>query len=377
MPSDSLAAIRGTRIAHLIECDGPGGAERMLAELATEFARHDCPGVVYVPENGEGWLDRELESAGVIIEHFRLERPLSPKFARGLAASFRRHNVAIAHAHEFTMSVYGAWAARMAGIPHVMTMHGGRYYAGRTVRRVALRLAASFSGAVVAVSDELAEHLSRDLHLSRERISVIANGVRERPLPSRTIRDELGLTGTDRLLLAIGNLYPVKGHRHLLGAVALLQRKHPALHVAIAGRGETKTALEDQARELGLSDRFHLLGFRSDIAALLAGADVFVLPSLSEGLPLALLEAMFAARPIVASEVGEIATVLRGDAGVLVPRGDDQALASAIDRVLQDPVAARRLGDRAARRAAEDYSLAHSVTRYAQLYEKLLGRANR
>jgi glycosyltransferase involved in cell wall biosynthesis len=371
----SLDAIRGTTIAHLIESDGPGGAERMLAELATEFARNGSPGVVFLPENGEGWLEREVAASGITIEHFRLDRPLSPRFAHDLAASFRRHKIGLAHSHEFSLGVYGAWAARKAAIPHLITMHGGRYYAARPTRRLALALAARSSGQIVAVSNELAAHLSRDLHIPRERVSVIMNGVRQRPLPRVTIRDELGLAASDRLLLAVGNLYPVKGHKHLLGAAARLSTQYPTLHVAIAGRGDTAAALEAQALALGLADRIHLLGFRSDIAALLAGADIFVHPSLAEGLPLALLEAMFAARPIVASDVGEIAQVLSAGTGVTVPPADEAALSSAIGRLLEDPASARAMGERAARRAADEYSLERSVERYADIYAQLLARA--
>ena len=374
-PQDSLAAIRGRCIAQLIESDGPGGAERMVVEVATSLAAAGCPGVVFVPANAEGWIERELAGSGVTVEHFRLKRPFSPRFSRELAATFRRHNISLAHSHEFSMGVYGAWAARRAGIPHLLTMHGGRYYAGRPVRRGALGIAARASGGIVAVSAELADHLSRDLRFPRDRIAVIMNGVRQRPLPAVTVRGELGLGPSDPLLLAMGNLYPVKGHRHLLSAAARLRERHPALHVAIAGRGECAAALEAQARELGFPERVHLLGFRSDIATLLAGATVFVHPSLSEGLPLAILEAMFAARPIVASNVGEIGKVLGADAGTLVPPGDESALASAIDGLLNDPARARAMGERAAQRAAAEYSLAKAVARYADLYANLLSSA--
>ena len=123
-----------------------------------------------------------------------------------------------------------------------------------------------------------------------------------------------------------------------------------------------------------MSARFHLLGLRSDVANVLAGADVFVLPSLSEGLPLALIEAMLAARPIVATTVGEVGAVLDGDAthaGVLVPPGDAAALARALADVLSDPNEARRLAAAAALRA-EDYTLARMTERYVGLYATLL-----
>ena len=198
---------------------------------------------------------------------------------------------------------------------------------------------------------------------------------RHRRLLYAGARAQLTRDYTDRLLVAVGNLYPVKGHRHLIDAVALLAARHPALHVAIAGRGALEGDLRAAARDRGLADRVHLIGLRSDVPAVLAAADVFVLPSLSEGLPLALLEAMFAGRPIVASAVGEVSAALaHGVAGVLVPPGDPQALAAALDGVLSDPQRAGELGRAAVRRAAAEYDISRMVRRYVDLYEEALGR---
>jgi len=368
--------LRGLRFAHLIESDGPGGAERMLASLATELQAAGSENVVIVPAEGEGWLGRELHGTGVRVEQFHLDRPFSPAFARGLEETLRRHRVVLAHSHEFTMAVYGAWAARRAGIPHLFTMHGSRYYAERLRRRIALRVAATLSDSVVAVSHILARQLRRDLWLSADRAVTIPNGVRQMPVGPSSLREELRLTAADQLVVAVGNLYPVKGHTYLLEALALLAARFPRLHVAIAGRGELADPLLAQARRLQMTRRFHLLGLRSDIGNVLAGSDVFVLPSLSEGVPLALLEAMLAGKPIVATAVGEVPTVLKGGhAGVVVRPGDAAVLADALASLLSDPAEARRLGAAAAARASEAYTLSSMLDRYAALYEKALAPA--
>jgi len=367
------SGLTGMRIAHLIESDGPGGAERVVAQLATALQGAGTENVVFLPAHGEGWLAGQLHGSGVAIEHFHVDRPISPACARSLEDAFRRHRIAVAHSHEFSMAVYGAWSAWRAGIPHVITMHGGRYYAGRLRRRLALRTAIALSGRTVAVSNCLAGDISRSLRMRRSRIVTIPNGVRYTPPERVTLRDELRLGPRDRLVVSVGNLYPVKGHRHLVDAVARLDRRHPTLHVAIAGRGELEEALALRAIDHGLTDRIHLLGLRSDIAAILAAADVFVLPSLSEGLPLALLEAMFAGRPIIASDVGEVAVALGyGEAGVLVEAGNPRALATALDAMLSDPNQARQLGARAARRAAAEYDVSRMVHRYVVTYEELV-----
>ena len=364
------------RFAHLIESDGPGGAERMLVSVAAHLQATGSDNLVIAPARGEGWLARELTGTGVQVELFHLDRPFSPKFARWLGEVFRRHRIALAHSHEFTMTVYGAWAARRVGIPHLITMHGSRYYAGYLRRRIAMRLAVQVSSAVVAVSRTLSQHLARDLWIRPSRIVTIPNGVR-RPLidaPS-TLRAELELQSGDQLVIAVGNLYPVKGHAVLLDALALLAARFPRLHVAIAGRGELEHPLRSRAEELQVSDRFHLLGLRADIANVLAGADVFVLPSLSEGVPLALLEAMLTARPVVASAVGDVPIVLDGGrAGLLVPPSDAAALAARLEELLSDPARARALSAVAQARATAAYTFDVMMDAYRALYARALGQ---
>src|SRR6185295_646134 len=362
------------RIAQLIESDGPGGAERVVVDLAKGFQAAGNQSVVFLPADGEGWLARQLQGSGVAIEYFHLDRPVSPACARSLAAAFRRHRVAIAHSHEFSMAVYGASASWLAGVQHIITMHGSRYYAGRLQRRAALRAAIALSGGTVAVSTQLAGQMSHDLLVRRSRIAMISNGVQHTAADGTPVRAELRLGAGDRLLVSVGNLYPVKGHVHLIDALALLADRHPNLHLAICGRGALESALLARARDHRLAN-VHLLGLRSDVGAVLAAADLFVLQSLSEGLPLALLEAMFTGCPIVASDVGDVAVALaQGDAGILVEPGSAAALARALDLLLSDRTRARQLAERAFRRAAAEYDVSHMVRRYRAVYDDLLGR---
>ena len=368
----ALDRIRGTRIAHLIETDGPGGAERMVAALARAFAESGCPGIAVVPRHGEGWLRRELANAVEAVP-FALDGRPSLRTAAALAALLRARRVQLVHSHEFTMAVYGAAAARWLGVPHVITMHGGAYYASAPHRRFALGAAARMSDGMVAVSESVARRLRADLRLGNAPVTVIRNGVRPTPPGHPTLRAELGLSRTDRLIVTVGNLYPVKGHDTLIDALALLDARAPRTHVAIAGRGDQHDQLRAQAERLGIGSRVHLLGYRGDVADLLASADVFALPSRSEGLPLALLEAMFAGLPIVATDVGEVSAVLGAHAGLVVPPGDDALFAAALTVVLGDSRSAAMLGAAARARAAAEFDLARVVERYAALYARQMG----
>lgn len=375
--TDHFRPIHGERIAHLIESGGLGGAERMVSELAREQSEHGCAVTVFLPERGDPWLADQLQGSAVDVEYYQLDTPLSPRCARDIANAFRRRHITLAHSHEFSMAVYGACAARAASIPHVVTMHGGRYYSGRVRRRLAMRFALASSQAAVAVSEAAAAQLSADLYVARSRIAVIPNGVRAAPPVEPTLRAELGLPASTPILLAVGNLYPVKGHRHLVEALALMPAA-TAAHLVIAGRGECEDDLVVLAERLGVRDRLHLLGHRADVPNLLASASVFVQPSLSEGLPCSLLEAMFAGRAVVATDVGDMGAALGQDGGLLVPPGSAQALADAIGGLLGDPARADRLASIAARRATEAYGLTTMLDRYADLYAGLLaGRRRR
>lgn len=358
-------------VAILIESDGPGGAERMVAMLATTLQEAGHPVLVILPAKGEGWLAEQLRHTRVSIEHFRLPRPVSFGTARQITNMIRTFGARTVHSHEFSMAVYGAVAAMRARVPHVVTMHGSRYYAERLRRRVAMRWAARRS-VLVAVSATMADHLSRDLGIEPGAVHVIANGVHLAPGRPDRVRAELRLDAAATLLLAVGSLYPVKGHSYLLEALARLSERHGAVHLAIAGRGNELGALQAQAASLGISDRVHFLGLRSDVPDLLAAADLFVHPSLSEELPVAVLEAMAAFRPVIATAVGDVPKALdQGQAGVLVPSEDAAALARAIDDLLDDPERALLLGKRAHTRATEWYGLSGMVASYQDIYARL------
>src|ERR671918_1106643 len=117
------SAVRGLNVAHLIECDGPGGAETVVAQMAIALQAAGARNVVFLPANGEGWLARQLEGSGVTIDYFHVDRPVSPPCARSLHQAFRRHQIAIAHSHEFSMAVYGGGGSGGPRVSPLLTMY--------------------------------------------------------------------------------------------------------------------------------------------------------------------------------------------------------------------------------------------------------------
>lgn len=363
-------------VALMIESDGPGGAERMLLQLAEELRHRGWEVVPVGPAVGCGWLSEECRRRGFLPEAFRLRFPADPGCVTSLVEIFRRRGVTKVHSHEFTMAVFGAAAARLVGVPHVITMHGGLGFADRWRRRAAFRWACRRSRAVVAVSHAGRTALAERLGIPAGEVMVVPNGIRPEAPSGADIRTSLGVGPGAVLLLAVGNLYPVKGHDLLFRALALLDPGLPSWHLAIAGRGEERERLLALADELDLGPHVSLLGYRADIADLLAAADVFIMPSRSEGLPLALLEAMFARRAIVASAVGGIPEVVRHEAeSLLVPPEDVAGLARAVTRVVQDAGLRGRLGHAALARAQSHFSVGAMTDAYELLYTRVGPRA--
>jgi glycosyltransferase involved in cell wall biosynthesis len=359
------------RIALMLETDGPGGAETVLLQLAEELRRRGHDVMPVGPASGCGWLGGEFRARGFTPRTYVLRRPLDWACVTSLTALLRTHGSQVVHSHEFTMAVYGAAAARRAGARHVITMHGGRYYAEAWRRRAALRWAMARSAATTAVSGATAADLRRTVGVPDHAVRVVPNGI-EMPRGRRELlRRELGLGDEELLIVAIGNLYPVKGHAVLVRALGELEQQGgtPPWRLAIAGRGEEEAPLRSLADDAGIAPRVHLLGFRSDAPDILAAGDIFVMPSLSEGLPLALVEAMATGLPIVASDVGGIPEVVARDAeAVLVPSASPNALAAAIRSLLVDPVRRAALGAAAQRRAHRDFSVDTMGNAYEALY---------
>ena len=367
MPAHSL------RIAMMLESDGPGGAEMMVFRLSEELRRRGHTVIPVGPANGTGWLGGLFREAGISPEVFRLRRPLDPRCVTGLVQLFRDHAIDAVHSHEFTMAVYGAAATRVAGIPHVVTMHGGFKSCAALRRRIALRWAIRSSATTVMVSAATRRQFATDLGMNERRFAVVPNGVPHRTGVAHAVRAEFGIGADECVLLAVGTLERHKGHRILLEALSHVNRERAGLpwRLIIAGGrgGDQHDSLLDLVDEAGFSDRVHIVTNRSDIPDLLALSDIFVMPSLIEGLPMALLEAMIARKAIIASATAGIPEAIEsGRDGLLVAPGDVGGLARGLKALLTDPGLRAESGEAAGARARKEFSVEVMADRYESLY---------
>lgn len=234
----------------------------------------------------------------------------------------------------------------------------------------------------VAISQAAKESNARALKVPLERISVIHRGRDPGPFappPAHVVaavRRSLGVENGSPLLLNVARLQHRKGQEELLAALAVVVRKHPQVRLLIAGEGAYRQRLAELIDTYGLSEHVRLLGLREDVPQLLHAADLFVLPSHFEGHSGSLLEAMFAGKPIIATDIGPTReSITHMESGCLVPVGDALALAEAILRQLEDPAAARRLGAEARRVALERFQTAVAAHRHEELYDRLVARS--
>jgi glycosyltransferase involved in cell wall biosynthesis len=372
--TDRSEPVRRPRVLLLITLAEVGGAQAYVAELLPALAgRFD----VLVAAHGPGPLRAAAAKAGVRfvgLEHVR--RPINPwRDVAGfveLVRLLRRERPDILHASSSKAGVLGRLAALVAGVPiRIFTVHGWAFNAhsglASSLYRWADRLARPVTTVTICVSENERAAGMRAATCNAERTVVIRNAV------SLDGRPRARHGNARPLLIAVGRLKAPKDFVTFIRALALLPAD--SFEALIVGDGPDRSTLESELRQLGLEDRVRLIGERHDVPDLLAAADVFVLSSVSEGLPVSVLEAMAAELPVVASHVGGLPElVLDGETGLLVePRAADQ-LAAALGRLVADGDLGRRLGA-AGRAYVESHFDPESFARgHVDLYAEELAR---
>lgn len=370
-PTQRGAAPKPRTVVHFTDTVAFGGAERMLLTLMAALDQGRWrPVLVCHPGAGTERLLESARRAGIETRAVEREVGAVRRFS-ALVRTVRGEHASVFHAHltwplRCSTGIVAAAAARVPAI--VATQHLLPLLPARPPR-VKRAVVQACVDRYVAVSTAMGVALRSGL--PAERVSVIHNGIPVEPY--RGARDAAirrTLAPDDApLVLTVARLHAQKGIPFLLGALARL----PRVRLAIAGDGPDRVALESEAVRLGVADRVRMLGEREDVPELLAACDVFVLPSLFEGLPVSVLEAMASARPVIATAIGGTAEVVaHEETGLLVPPGDAASLAGAIDRLLGDPVLAARLAARGRALVEQEFSATVMAERVAQLYDQLL-----
>ena len=371
------------KVLEMIDRSFLGGGQITLLSLAKGLDRDKFE--VMAASGGGGPLVDELRRLG--IPHLPIDvRKSSGLGAIGrIAAALRGAAIDVLHTHGGVAGLYGRLAAKKAGIPAIVhTLHGIHYlhYRNPLAKRASIILERRLSRSTAAVIFVSQADLQVGMKLRlvpAGKCRLIRNGVDPAGLipdfDRAAKKNELGSAGRP-LVVAVSRLHRQKGLKHLLRAVPLIREEVPAVKIVVAGGGPLESKLTSQVRRLRIEESISLLGERKDVREVLAAADVFVLPSLWEGLPYVLIEAAALGKPIVAADIDGVREVIRsGETGILVPPRDPGRLAAALILLLKDQDLACKLGERAKRDIPPGFSLERMIRETETLYQEVFRNA--
>ena len=357
-----------------------GGAESVTVDLIrradpTRFRRSLCltrPRDVDDPTGSRTLEDLRAEGIELLVLRRRSRLDLRPWIQ--LMRFLRAEHVDLIHAHKFGSNFWGAMLGRLSRVPAVVAHeHTWSFEGNRARREIDRSVIGRLAHAVIAVSEADRRRMIELVGMPADRIVLIPNGIPDFPArDGGRARQELGIPADAPLLVMTAVLRRQKAIDVMLEAMAVLRRTLPDARLIVAGQGE-KAGLVAAAADLGLAEAVSFLGRRSDVPALLAAANVGVLSSDYEGIPLAVLEYMAAALPVVATRVGGLPQLVEeGKSGFLVPARDPEALAAAIATVLADKELAVQMGERGRALQRAHYSSETMARRVYELYDRLL-----
>jgi glycosyltransferase involved in cell wall biosynthesis len=351
----------------------PGGTERQMIELLRRLDRHRWQAHLACFRASGAWFDRAA-AAAVSIGVFpapRLSAPHTLRFFPLFARWCRERRIALVHTTQIDSNIFGLPAAALAGVPARVSNRRSLDHGKPAPRLIAQRLAQRCSHVIVANSAVVAARV-RAQGVRARQIAIVPNGLDVSMFAPATYGSR------PRRVVCVGNLRPVKGHDVLIRAAPQILRQFPDATFHIVGGGPCARALEELAATWGVGLAFTFHGHREDIARHLGESDLFVLPSYSESVPNALLEAMAAGLPVVASNVGGVAEVVHHEStGLLFDAGDDRALARRVCEVMATPALARSLGCAARADVASRFSFEVMVSGFERIYESVLAPRRR
>lgn len=358
-------------IAHVLSSFALGGQERVALDLATAQLKmgHRVHAISLAPPP-DGVLAKDFAARGVTLHTVPKGDGIDLTLITRLRAVFRREAIDVVHTHNPQPLFYGATAGRLAGAVVVHTKHGVNPDGGR--RLWLRRLGGHLVHAYVAVSDATAKTAREKAECPPGHLHTIANGIeldafKPDPEARRAIRDELGIPQDAFVFGTVGRVSKEKDHAHFIRSAAPLLG--PGVRLVIVGDGDAMPAVREEAEKV--APFVVLAGVRRDIPRVLPSFDVFVLSSRSEGLPLALVEAMAAGLPIVSTDVGGTREVL-ADAGLIVAPRDEEALRGAMRTLLESEDERRKFQARAPVRARH-YDARRMSDEYLAIYRAALG----
>ena len=346
------------RVLHVISSLGIGGAERLISDMLPQMKTAGVDVSLLVYRRLHNDFEKKLEDAGVAIISLEAKSNYSPRIIFSLANAMKGFD--IIHVHLFPALYQVAVANAFVHKILIYTEHNttNRRRNRRLLRYIEKNIYSKYSH-IVSVSDDVQENLMSWLNIQDHRFSVIRNGIDLTSFNGVRIKGDYPIT-----LLMISRFVPAKDQKTVIRAMQWIDKK---AHVVFVGVGDTKKSCEELARKIGVAERCHFVGSQSDIYNYISKADIGILSSHWEGLPISSLEMMAGGLPVIASDVEGLRQVVDG-AGVLFKEGDDHELADIINKMIEDKEYYDSVASRCQKRACT-YDIGSTASEYVRLYD--------
>jgi glycosyltransferase involved in cell wall biosynthesis len=366
-------------ICHVIHALGVGGAEVLVDVMARRLSEQYRSVIAVLDEVGE--IGERLKADGFTVEHLDRQPGIDRGCAKRLHAFAEQENVSVFHAHQYTPFFQAMLSRGFSGRRPVLFTEHGRHFPDLPSRKRSIvnRLLLRKQDRLVGVGGAVRNALINNEGLPASRVEVVYNGVdlsalaAASPLAKQKIRAEFGFSDGDFVAIQVARLHELKDHKTAIRAIDKARHTIPNLRLLIVGEGEQRSAIETEIKDRHLKQHVVLAGIRSDIADLLAASDVFLMSSISEGIPLTIIEAMAAGLPVISTAVGGIPEMIHHEqSGFLVEAGNDVGLAKALVQLEQSPSLGKALADAGRQVAIAQFSLHSMLDGYSRMYQEML-----
>lgn len=367
-------------IMHIRDSSGIFGAERVILTLAKNINRNEFDFMILCMRRGDGKSEKlisKAEKIGIKVFPVDVKGRLDIKAVWKINNIIKNNNISIFHSHDFKSDFYGLIASLNLGVKRVSTAHGSTR--DSILKKAYLfineGITYKFFDRIVAVAEDLRGFLEQNKIL-KEKIEVIQNGLDTELLEDETncsFAPPLPIKEGHTVFAVIGRLYPDKGHRYFIEALSKVYQRYPNITGLIIGDGPARTEITEQIKELNLEKAVFLCGVRTDMKNVYDAIDFLIIPSLTEGLPYVLLEAMANGIPVLSTSVGDIPHLIdHGSTGFLIDPGDIEGLSKYMMRFLKHTDKSQKMAQQGRDLILKNFSAKQMTEKTESLYRSLL-----